>query len=267
MERHFLSFALCFLLIFASFAQFARADVLITPENNFYKQHQDDCTYVNRNFYANSQNGFVSLKKEPGSAVETDTVKNGEVLNIVFTYDYSGEIWGVAMLDVYGNQNGWIPMSQLVLVYDYISFEEDHKNEFYSYTGGYDTLKITDKIIMWSWPGSGVQQGAIEQKIDDYFSVSTAYTDMQGQEWGFINYWHGYRNCWICLSDPSNSGLSALNPPSQPPLWPAKTPHKSLLSIPVLIMVLVAVLVVSTAVLIRALWKPKKKIMENTGPL
>ena len=268
----FLLITACFLFIFAPFAY---ADVIVEPNNDFYTQHSSECTYLNRSFYANGEGGSISLKKEPGSKEETASVKNGKVINIIFTYNYEGEIWGVTL--IYEDNtpfsvlpNGWVPMSQLLIVYDYLSFAQDHQAEIYSFTGSYDSLKTADKIIMWSWPGSGVEAGSIDQGENSDLSVTDAYKDDQGREWGFIGYWHGNRNFWICISDPANSDIPAFNPPPKPVLWQpgdtsTNTPeavntntNKSGPSMPTIIIVLVSAVVICTAVLIRVFWKPRK---------
>ncbi|MDR1131112.1 MAG: hypothetical protein LBL15_01690 [Oscillospiraceae bacterium] len=253
--------AVWFLLLFPLAAY---ADVLIEPDNDFYTRHRDACTALRRSFYANGESGAVSVKKEPGSKTETAVIENGEVINIMFTYNHKGEIWGVTEIYTEGKRpNGWIPMDQLLLVYDYISFSEEHQDDFYAYTGSYEALKTAEEIVLWSWPGSGDTQGNFETLSDENsenFSLSPAYRDGQGREWGFIAYWHQYRNVWVCISDPTNSDIPAFNPPPQPELWQPDDTNapKSGRSTPLLIIILVTLLVASTAILIRVFWKPNQ---------
>ena len=78
-------------------------------------------------------------------------------------------------LDVYKRQ-----------VYDYISFDEDHKNVLYEYKGDYESLKSAEgKVVLWSWPGSGKVKGTVdESEIPEYDpQFSHAYKDNQGREW------------------------------------------------------------------------------------
>lgn len=251
----------------------AHADVLVEPNNDFYSRHRNEMTSLNRSFYANGESGSVSLKKAPDSKSEVTVIKNGEVLNIMFTYNHKGEAWGVTelyMQDVpYGQwPTGWIPMNQLLLVYDFISFAEEHKDEFYPYAGSYEALKTAQEIVLWSWPGSGNTPKLLHAtpreaiSSDESFSFSHAYKDDQGREWGFIGYWYGYRNVWVCISDPANSGIPAFNPAPQPQLWQpsdASAP-KNVFPMSLLIIILVVVLVVGTAVLIRVFWRPNKNV-------
>ena len=259
----FLFLTASFLFMFTSFAY---ADVIVVPNNDFYTRHSEECTYLNRSCYANGEGGSISLKKEPGSKEETVTVKNGDVINIIFTYNYKGETWGVTM--IYKDNtpfndlpNGWVPMNQLLFVYDYLSFAQDHQAEIYSFTGSYDSLKTADKIIMWSWPGSGVEAGSIDQGENSDLSVTDAYKDDQGREWGFIGYHYGMRNVWICLSDPANDDIPANTTTPQTGVWqPDENTDNPKTGLPtiVIIAVLVLVLGAGTGILIRIFWKPNK---------
>ena len=274
--------AICLLLIPN---HVAHADVLIEPNNDFYARHRNECASLNRSFYANGESGFISVKKEPGSNKEVTAVKNGETLYIMFTYNDNGRLWGVTDFHSPGQSydkrlSGWIPMDQLALVYDYISFDEDYGNEFYSYTGSYDALHGAVEIVLWTWPGSGVAVWTIEasnipEDIDAYLTESKTYKDEQGREWGFIGYMYGHRNSWICLSDPSNKDIPAFHPAPLPELWPSKetdapydpatSPDPGRYTDPdtsndlpttLIILALVFVLVVGTAILIKVFWKP-----------
>ncbi|MCL2671846.1 MAG: hypothetical protein FWF10_07405 [Clostridiales bacterium] len=198
----------------------ARADVLIEPwDNDFYDSHRSDCVYEGRMYYANGTDGFVSFRSAPGSARETLAVENGERLFIQFTYAYEGEYWGVT--EVYNDNgrptSGWAPMEQLALVYDSTAFASEYGSEFYTYSGDYDALAAPDEVILWTWPGSG----EIHSRMDaGYFAegyeFEHAYTDAEGREWGYIGYWMGRRNAWVCIDAPTDENLPLQNPP--PPI-------------------------------------------------
>lgn len=260
----FLLLAVSFMLMFPLAAH---ADVLIEPNNDFYTRHSGECVSLNRSFYVNGESGFVSFKKQPGSNDETARLENGDVINIMFTYSHNSEAWGVA--EIYNTEdepNGWVPMNQLLLKYDYISFAEDYQSEFYSYTGGYDMLYEARDIVLWTWPGSGETAWILENQWRNseadanFFMASHAYMDEEGREWGFFGYIYGSKNSWICLSDPTNTDISAFNPATPPELWqPDNTTAPSNgLPAPVLAIILVAVLVIGTVILIRVFWKPSR---------
>ena len=216
-----------------------------TPDSiRFLRQHKDECVEVNRYFYANGDDGYVLMKSAPSSEEYMKTkIENNYECFIRYTYNYKGELWGY----IYENPmpgnwfSSWISMNKLVLVYDSISFFEEHKDEFYSYTGSYDALKKVEKIIVWPWPGFGgdgvrVRARAVKAEEIENFSISYSYKDKDGREWGFISshdltpkyidmwksrfvgslvyVYPNYNDMWICISDPANyHSMPAFNPP------------------------------------------------------
>jgi hypothetical protein len=265
----FLLLAICFFLMLPLAA---RADVLFEPNNDFYTRHRNECVVLGRQFYANGEIGYVSLSAEPGSKDEGDIIENGEILDIMFTYNHNGETWGVT--EIYSPDksydewsNGWIPMDQLLLVYDFISFDEEHQNEYYHYDGTFKETDEATEIVFWTWPGSGVERSAymdeawiadISGAIDRY----KIYKDEEGREWGFISYLYAIRNVWVCISDPSNHDIPAFNQEPPPELWkPGEMETSKGVPMPVILIILVTVLVVGTAILIKIFWKPNRNNM------
>ena len=269
MIKRFLS---CFLLVISILLLFpliAYADMVWTPPDDFYNANSSRCQSLNRNFYINSEMGYLHIKKEPGSETEVGVALNGNIFNVSFTYNPRGEKWGVIMFTSANGQQvtGWVPMDQLVLVYDKYSFMEDHSSEFYGYSGDYEALFEVDELVFWSWPGSGIitsvhstQDNDLER---DWLFASKAYKDSEGCEWGLIPYFYASRDLWICLSDPSNRDIPAFNPAPVPALWPSVDPatipdtNKPWLSALLPIIILVVVLAIATAVLIRVFLKKK----------
>lgn len=79
----------------AMFSMFsAMADVIFEPQNDFYSRHRRDCADLRLNYFANGENGFVSVKKEPGSDSEVTSVENGEIIHIYAVYSRHGETGG-----------------------------------------------------------------------------------------------------------------------------------------------------------------------------
>jgi hypothetical protein len=239
----------------------AYADMIVTPNNDFYTRHSGECIHVGRGFYANGPGGYVSVKEAPDAKKETARIENGEIIHIQFSYDHNGQTWGAALLD---KPDGWIPMEQLLLVYDHISFEEDHREEFYTYSGN---LNAPGDIVFWTWPGSGVVACVLEAENrnpeleENWLAVDYAYLDSAGREWGIFSYVYARRNCWACLSDPASVDIPAFNPAPQPYFRPAEgdttaAPASGGPSTPLLIIILVAALAAVTALLIRIFWKP-----------
>jgi len=254
-----------FLLLFA---ENAYADGIAEPSNDFFSRHRSDCVSLDRCFYANSEEGFVSLKIAPDANREVDVCENGGILHISFTYNRNGELWGfvtkfsnTAYEEVF--LNAWVQMGQLLLVYDFISFAEDHGDDIHQFSGSLDLLEKVNEVVFWKWPGSGLYHTILGQpyksnvfgEADLLFTRS--YVDADGREWGFFTskYW---QNIWVCLSDPSNPDVPAFNPAPTPELWQPGERHSEIpggLPLTVLTIILVAVLVVGTTMLVTVLWK------------
>jgi len=238
----------------------AGADGIVEPNNDFYIRNKNMCVDLGRSFCANGEGGYVFLKTAPDAKEEGLRINNGLMLYIVYTYNENGELWGFS-----SRPAGWVPMEQLLLPYDHISFEEDYGEEFYRYNGSVD---LYGDIVFWTWPGSGVihqiyrnadwrdYQGTWNNKgIREIY----AYKDNEGREW--IRHWYADKtSVWVCLSDAYSVDIPPFNLAPEPGLWQPGDEHLRLrggLPLPVLVIILVAALSIVTAVLIRVFWKKK----------
>ncbi len=248
------------LLLFPSLT--LNADVIIEPENEFYEEYKSEIIYLGRSFIANGKDGFAAVREAPGAKSETGRLQNGEKTYFQYSCLYDGDYWGYSLV-----LQGWIQTDQLLVLYDYVAFEEEHFNELYLYKGDYGKIKETRSAIAWPWPGADAPLWTIEDIDTEHFNVDYAYTDSQGREWGFVTNFTSSRNIWVCLSEPLNSDFPAFNPKPEPTKWVTETKHTDINapgdSMLWLIVVLVAAVVVGTAVLIRVFWKPKK--IEQAG--
>ena len=253
MKRIFVLFFVCFLMI-SAFAAGAAA-----PANSFFNQNKNECVYLGRSFCASNASDSISVKTEPGSEEEIAKIEKGKTVFVEYSCLYKGEYWG--MVSFYNNQSGkqeqlygWVNLGKLLVLYDYVAFEEEHLNEFYSYQGNFDQIKSTRSALAWQWPGAGSPLWTIQDINMTDFKVLYAYKDPQGREWGFVPYFHSSPNIWICLSDPLNQAIPAFNPAPEPKPWISETAHtdigKSDNSTMTLIIILVAALVAGTILLI-----------------
>ena len=244
----------------------ASADAIIEPDNSFYKRNSSQCVYLGRNFCVNTNGDYVSVRKEP-DAGEISQIKNTEIIYVAYSCLYDGEYWGVTTYEGVpgGGKSGWVKMEQLLVLYDYISFEEEYFNEFYSYIGDFSEIKEAGAAIAWPWPGSGNALWTMNDLNAEAIHISHAYQDNQGREWGFVPYLYGNRNFWICITDPVNRDIETFNSETGPIRWETDTKHPEIKktdnTMIVLITILVTLLVVGTAILIKGFWKPQK---ENT---
>lgn len=219
MRRFFtmLTAAVCVLALTVS----AFADVIWTPEDDFFKDHQSECKVEKRNYYINSRDGWADLQISPVNEKTVARAKNGAEVTVGFTYEKNGVKWGVVYYNVGENKKdwtkwdkesgvGWVKMSDLLLIYDEQSFEEEHGKEFTAYDGSFDKLCASSdqRVIVWSYPGSGVIAGDLKTLDQKYSALkpSAVWMDANGQVWGKIDYYKGTRG-WACLSDPANESL------------------------------------------------------------
>jgi len=201
----------------------AAADVIWEPQDSFYESHSAECTYEGRSYYVNSKEGAAALYGEPGGTKAEILAANGVMLSVGFTYKKDGEVWGVAEYDAADGQNwlswetghetgsGWIRLSDLLLIYDEQSFEEEYGKEFTDYSGGFDALLASDdqRVIVWTYPGSGTSADDFAHLDSGYagkMEIDRQWTDGDGRVWGHVAYYMGARG-WVCLSDPGNEAL------------------------------------------------------------
>ena len=197
----------------------AFADVMWEPYgNDFYDAHRDECQYEDRTYLANGPEGYLTLMESPQSVAEVYNVPNGESVYVGYLWtDGEGQQWAVAEYGVLSDdgdwtwQDGWAPVSQLALVYDHISFEEDHGDELGEYDGSGDSLT---EFLVYDYPGGPLamedsfqlDQADVEEKILSQY-LEYLYTDENGLRWSKLGYYYGLRNVWVCLDAPMNADL------------------------------------------------------------
>lgn len=177
-----------------------RADVIMEPMDSFYEEHSEECSYVGRAFTANGPDGKVFLYKSPELPEVVDTWENGYEVYIQFAYeDRDGVLWGV--YDDYSGTVGWMPMDYMELIYDSISFQEDHAEEITDQRGTLGGTYLGEAVFLWKYPGSEEYEPVQEEAgLPDYNRV---YEDGEGHRWGLVNYYFGCRNVWVCIDAPT----------------------------------------------------------------
>lgn len=257
----------------------AYADLIWTPDDEFYEKHSDECVRVERSFTANGPEGETVLWKSPGSKKKIATFENETEFYVEYVYtDKKEKQWGIVQT-VQGS--GWLRMEELLFIYDNIAFCEQHVSEFRAYNGEFDDYVVEEAILLWTYPGSGKTNGKISE-FDNLHSIQYVYTDQEGRQWGYYAFtdtvnWNrrwGYSAAWICLTDPINDKLPVIKyeitpdiidvQPYKQPQQPGQTQaeqgfDKDNSSIILYLGIAVITLLVATAVLIRIFWKKDKK--------
>lgn len=243
----------------------ACADLLWEPRNSFYEKHSGECDYVGRSHYANGGEGFVTLWDAPGGSIVEGQFQNGTTLEVYWQY----EDWGCATIwgDETGEISGWVPMEDLCLIYDHISFEEEYGDQFRDYNGELaDYEGEDDGITFWEYPGAAepnitwtyggdiIDNLAGTEDRDSY--IQAVFVDENGLSWGFVGYMYGRMNAWVCLDDLTGTSFP-LREVSQPELVPAQMPV--LPAAAYVPYILVGAVVVVTAVLLAVFFRKRTK--------
>ena len=193
----------------------ASADIIWEPEDSFYERHRDECTYIGRQYEMAGYDGAVTVWNAPNGKA-SETLPNGERATVQFSWSGSGVEWGY-ILGYSGdwNRGGWVPMDDLSLVYDSRQFMEDHEAEIVSV----NPVPVEfHSAVLYSYPGG--PSGRVMDEDAGYMPFSevftSVYTDESGLRWGYVGYYMGRQNSWVCLDDPMNGDLSTNVAPMSP---------------------------------------------------
>lgn len=198
-------------LMLAAFALPAFADVIIEPEDDFYKKNEGKCFNDYPKTYVARTDAGIPLYDEPGGKV-IDTRPAGESMTSQWRYtDSEGSEWRFTFTD--GVFEGcWFCTRDVLRLYNNKDFEAYHSGEFYNEP---ETEGSFGKIALYEYPNGPVRNpecGLGEPYFTHY------YKDEDGREWGYISYSYGINDVWVCISDPANAGLSGFEIPLFDPL-------------------------------------------------
>lgn len=203
-----------FIVVLAVSKNITRADFIYYPEDEFAKEHVQDCVElqdagVGGRTYTVSGEGVTSYVS-PDSTEQVNTLKNGSSRRIYYLFKQpeADRIWGCL------NTNEWVSMDKLSLKYDETCFMEEYSayirdtendrynSRFIPEVKGYDLEKI-DKMYL--YPGDKDYQSWEDWGQPDYiYSVipTRVYTDEDGKLWGYVNSYNwGHIRGWYCISD------------------------------------------------------------------
>ena len=181
------------------------ADLIWEPQDNFYESHRDECDYVGRRYQAAGYDDQVTLYSKPNGRAK-ETLANGQSGTVQFTWQSEDQVWGYICYAGEDQAEGWVPMDELTLIYDDQQFQEDHASELQNV----EPVKVEfTQGILYSYPGGPA--GSVLEEAKEYQPFSEMftliYTDEDGLRWGYVGYYMGRRNSWICLDDPMNEHL------------------------------------------------------------
>lgn len=229
--KRFLSCFLTLVMLLALSAP-VYADVVWEPQDNqFYEQH--GCTYENRSYRANGPEGFVTVWDAPGGVVVQAQYQNGEVLWV----GYAWQEWALISRWEDGKEiTGWVPMAELSLIYDCLSFQEEYADRVRPYSGEFaDYAGDAAEVNFYEYPGAAEIKQTWETDSDWHVLdnltgtaesdsyISQVFTDEDGRNWGYVGYMYGRLNAWFCLDEPDGGDFPVREVPAQE-LTPPQTP-------------------------------------------
>lgn len=228
--KHLYSFVLSLLLLLALAAP-AYADLVWEPlDNQFFEQH--GCSYEDRSYRANGPEGFVTAWDAPDGSVVQAQYQNGEALWVGYTWQ------GWALINRWEDNkevSGWVPLAELSLIYDHISFEEEYADQIKDYNGEFaDYAGDAAVVNFYEYPGAPEVKhcfetgdvdvlGCLTGASDNPSYISKIFVDENGRTWGYVTYMYGCRNSWFCLDAPDGEGLP-VRAVAEPEIAPARTP-------------------------------------------
>lgn len=219
--------AILLLAVFACLAVPAWADEIWIPDDYFYMHHYGRTAYIDRMYYTNGDEGCVVAYTEPAGGEAVAVLPNGCEMYVSVAYKgKDGRTWVVIQFEYdedgmpipnYGPPTnaeyftGWVPLESMLLIYDYKSFEKEFGDEFERFTGdAAEYIDIDKTIYCWSYPGAEKPYDPLKpSEFKGTQEPISRYTwrDEEGRLWGYMDFFYGYRNCWVCLSDPENDSL------------------------------------------------------------
>ena len=195
----------------------ARMDMLWEPDDNaFYNRHRGECSIEQRSYLANGPDGFVTAWDAPGGSQVRAQYENGTSLWIAFLY----QDWGLISRWEDGEEiTAWVPLADLSLIYDYISFEEEYGDRITDYNGEFaDYSGDAEVVNFYGYPGAPEISDSLKIKeilgrltgTKEYNShISRIFVDEDGRTWGYVGYIYGRRNVWFCLDEPDGTDFPA----------------------------------------------------------
>ncbi len=200
----------------------ALADVIFEPEDAFLQKHIDECSYENRVYVVTVDGEAADIFEDPKGKPIARLPAGVEYL-ISWIWPEDGG-WGLLDFKNWKGEirSGWIRLRDLTVKYDSMSFAQEHASEFlYPEEPVHFEPEDCSLARFWPYPGADAPTGFAESPTELQFN--TLYEDPEGRRWGFVSYYYGHRNFWVCLTEPEAEAFPA--PGVTPTPRPAPTPR------------------------------------------
>lgn len=218
LQKLFTAFLLSLTVLCSGTAVYA--DIILDPSgNNFFDSNYDKCR-IEGDYRKYTVLKSTYLYKSPVRRDNKQNISEGDILetNAYYT-DEKGVVWGYNYSSHSDKKSGWFRLDDTQLIYDSISFVEEHESELSEYSGELGEFAENfsfDKIIyMWAYPNCEELTGAVspEEWLPEKYGtkqeqlerdIGYVYTDPAGDKWVYADvYVFGKPRGWIYVPDPT----------------------------------------------------------------
>ena len=187
--KKFLKIAAAMMLLAGSAATL-HADLIVCPEDDFFKEHDEECEYVGQLYTAAGDAGVVYVYSSPISNEIVGEIPNGTDIWIDFTYQTKeGVLWGVQTPRRDLSLGQWMNLTEFEIAKTAEDFEREHQDALEPIEQTYTLNEPRGYLTLWEYPGSE----HIENYIDSWnldpktvIRITKKYTDESGQVWFYI---------------------------------------------------------------------------------
>ena len=161
--KKFLKIAAAMMLLAGSAATL-HADLIVCPEDDFFKEHDEECEYVGQLYTAAGDAGVVYVYSSPISNEIVGEIPNGTDIWIDFTYQTKeGVLWGVQTPRRDLSLGQWMNLTEFEIAKTAEDFEREHQ----------DALEPIEQTYTLNDPKTVIR-------------ITKKYTDESGQVWFYI---------------------------------------------------------------------------------
>lgn len=202
---------LCILSVLLLLTVSVSADILWEPFDNdyYWDNHEKAATVAAK--YEVPEGMTVNVYTAPANGKLIKTLEEGTVVYVGFSLEENGETWATGYPLGDFDTEGWFRLGRLQKQYSHEEFVNDHADQIAAEEAWLVASEVGGTIYTWTYPGSGVSDGILEQELlesgsdynDGKVSYGLVYTDPEGGRWGYIGYHMGHVG-WMYLDDPTN---------------------------------------------------------------
>ena len=201
------------LILFAGVLTPVRADVIAEPQDPFYKEHAEECTYVGQYYRVIAVKGAF-LYTAPQSAEILGQVPQRKEIWIDFTYvEEDGDSWGVQALEgELAGSSVWLNLADLQVEMNDAIFFKEHQAEIEQIDEVFAPEDFSGYLCFYEYPGadSVYEYTDAESLLEEPVTVNASFTTATGEIWLHTPYYFGHQG-WFQRDQPVVEQAPLLN--------------------------------------------------------